>query len=133
MDRRPIGYWLKEIDRLIEEDFVRLLADERLTRRHWQVLNTVAERPRTVAELDEELSPFRSARAPSVAPIVEELRARGWVDTTVALTEKGRECHRAVSDRVMANRRRLTDGISAEEYRSVVDVLERMAGNLTIT
>jgi DNA-binding MarR family transcriptional regulator len=131
MDRRPIGYWLKEVDRLIEEDFARLLAEERLTRRHWQVLNTVAKGPRTMAELDEELSPFLSTRMPSVAPVVGELRARGWVDGTVALTEKGRERHREVSERVAVNRRRLTKSISAEEYRSVVDVLERMAGNLT--
>ena len=131
MDRRPIGYWLKEIDRQIEEDFARLLADERLTRRYWQVLNTLAEQPRTTAALDDELSPFLSEEAPSVAPVVDDLRTRGWLTEANALTEIGAARHKQVSERVMANRRRLTEGISAEEYRTVVDVLERMAGNLT--
>ncbi len=131
MDKRPIGYWLKEIDRLIEDGFARLLADESLTRRHWQVLNTLAERPRTVAELDEELSPFLAERSPSVAPVVEDLRVRGWLTEVNALTEIGAARHEQVSERVIANRRRLTEGISAEEYRSVVELLERMAGNAT--
>lgn len=130
MDRRPIGYWLKEIDRLIEEDFARLLAAEGLTRRHWQVLNTIAKRPRSLDELDGKLSPFLSAQVPSVTPVVEELRAKGWVDATIALTEKGTERHAEVSARVRANRQRLTEGITAEEYASVVDLLERMAANL---
>jgi DNA-binding MarR family transcriptional regulator len=131
VDRQPIGYWLKEIDRLIEENFARLLVAERLTRRHWQVLNTLAERPRTIDELDAELSPFRSVDVPSVEPVVGDLRGRGWIDETLALTEKGRLRHREISELVMANRRRLTDGISPREYQSVLDVLERMAGNLT--
>ena len=53
---------------------------------------------------------------------------RGWVDETLALTEKGRLRHREIGELVVANRRRLTAGISAREYQSV---LERMAGNLT--
>jgi DNA-binding MarR family transcriptional regulator len=134
VNRRPIGYWVKEIDRRIERDFVRLLAAERLTRRHWQVLNTVRERPRTQDELDGELAPFLSESAPSTAPVVADLCERGWLEqaeTTIALTENGATQHEHVSARVAANRRRLTEGISAEEYRSTVDVLERMAGNLT--
>jgi hypothetical protein len=40
-NRRPIGYWLKHLDRLIEDTFERTLSMEGLTRRHWQVLNTL--------------------------------------------------------------------------------------------
>jgi hypothetical protein len=57
-DRRPIGYWLKHVDRLIEGAFDRTLADERLTRRHWQVLNTLQASPASRAEIGKALEPF---------------------------------------------------------------------------
>jgi DNA-binding MarR family transcriptional regulator len=132
--RRPIGYWLKEIDRLIEEDFGRLLAGEQLTRRHWQVLNTVAARPVGQTELDEKLAPFVSDDQPSTAPVVADLAARGWLATTAdgsfALTADGVAAHTSLHDKVTANRIRLTQGITADEYAAVVDLLERMAANL---
>ena len=46
-DGRPIGYWLKHLDRLIEATFDRTLADVGLGRRHWQTLNTLAGGPAT--------------------------------------------------------------------------------------
>jgi DNA-binding MarR family transcriptional regulator len=134
--RQPIGYWLKEIDRLIEESFGQLLAEEDLTRRHWQVLNTVAAGLTRPAELDAALEPFLSAAAPSVAPVLDDLVARGWMeragDGTVGLTSVGERAHAAVRERVVANRRTLTEGITAEEYANVVNLLERMAGNLRV-
>jgi hypothetical protein len=57
-DRRPIGYWLKHLDRLIEDNFDRLLASEGLTRRHWQLLNTLHRGPSTHEELAEAVAPF---------------------------------------------------------------------------
>jgi DNA-binding MarR family transcriptional regulator len=129
---RPIGFWLKEVDRLIEESFVRLLGEQDLTRRHWQTLHTIAEGPVTAADIDAALAPFED----TVAPVVDELVARGWVartGDTLTLTEFGREVHAAVSRRVAANRKALTDGISAEEYATVINVLERMADNLRNT
>src|SRR5689334_1635809 len=104
---RPIGYWLKEVDRLIEESFGRLLAEERLTRRHWQALNTIAEGPVRVMDVDAALVPFE----PTVAPVVDELVARGWVartGETVNLTAEGRAAHATVSERVVASRKALT-------------------------
>src|SRR5215813_2415405 len=55
---RPIGYWLKHLDRLIEDTFSRALAEQGLTRRHWQVLNTLAREPAGPAELTKALDPF---------------------------------------------------------------------------
>jgi hypothetical protein len=40
-DRRPIGYWLKHLDGLIEAAFSRTLAGQGVTRRHWQALKTL--------------------------------------------------------------------------------------------
>lgn len=42
-EKRPIGYWLKELDRLINERFDEDLAAGELSRRHWQMLHSLAE------------------------------------------------------------------------------------------
>ena len=36
---RPIGYWLKKLDRLIDNHFDLQLSNAGLTRRQWQLLN----------------------------------------------------------------------------------------------
>lgn len=131
---KPIGYWLKEVDRLIELDFRRVLATERLTRRHWQVLNVISIGRRSLAEVDEVLAPFLGAEQPTAAPVVDDLIARGWVSRSdsgpLSLTAAGTSAHAELTERVEANRMRLTEGITAEEYRAVVATLERMATNL---
>jgi DNA-binding MarR family transcriptional regulator len=126
---QPIGYWLKEVDRLIEESFERLLTGEDLSRRHWQVLNTLATGPVPAEEVDAALAPFQ----PTVAPEVDELVVRGWVrrdGDAVELTNEGITAHAAMSERVMAHRRAVIDGISTDEYAAMVGLLERMANNL---
>lgn len=40
--RRPIGYWRKLVDRLIDEISEGLLHEQQLARRHWQLLNGAA-------------------------------------------------------------------------------------------
>ena len=134
---RPLGYWIKEIDRRIEADFGRLLEDEDLTRRHWQVLTTLAEREAgTLAELDRALAPF----TPTVRPQHDDLIHRGWATeaagpgpgaAAVALTAAGRAAHDRVSERVRAFRAQVTEGLSEDDYATLITLLERVAGNLT--
>ena len=51
-DRRPIGFWLKLVDRLIDARLEASLGG--LSRRHWQVLNVAGRaapvRPRSMLE-----------------------------------------------------------------------------------
>ncbi|MEU2948869.1 MarR family winged helix-turn-helix transcriptional regulator [Nocardiopsis alba] len=132
MSDLPIGYWLKHLDRLLENDLDRTLAEESLGRRRWQVLNSLRNEPGTVAELDRRLSPFLDEDESTVAPEVEALRSRGWVSGRDPLetTPEGDRIHDALLERVREARERLTEGISDEEYRITVDVLERMSANL---
>jgi hypothetical protein len=37
---RPIGYWLKKLDRLIDAQFERQLGEAKLSRRQWQLIHT---------------------------------------------------------------------------------------------
>ena len=133
-DRRPIGFWLKLVDRLLDEGFERLLDAAGLTRRHWQVLTALQTGPVTVQELDARLAPFLGDREPTTGPVLDDLAARGWVTRTAggraAVTPAGAAAHERLLADVSAHRRRVTGGITAEEYRATVAVLERMAANL---
>ncbi|GAB3701586.1 MarR family winged helix-turn-helix transcriptional regulator [Nocardiopsis oceani] len=132
MSDLPIGFWLKHLDRLIEHDFDRVLASESLDRRQWQVLNSLHNEPGTVLQLDQRLAPFLDDDESTVAPAAEALRQRGWVSGLVALelTAEGHQAHDTLLERVQQNLRKLSLGISDQEYRDTVNVLERMSANL---
>ena len=119
---KPIGYWLKHLDGLIEAGFDRALGD--VSRRHWQVLNVLASGPQTLAGLKEALAPFSPGSA------LDELAALGWVSGEPALTPVGREAHARIAQRVEVVRDRLVDGLGPEDYPTVIRVLSRMAENL---
>jgi DNA-binding MarR family transcriptional regulator len=146
--RHPIGYWIKLLDRLIDESFDSVLNDSALnqstaneaamkngglTRRHWQALNVIRRRPVTQAQLDEALAPFLAESAGTTLTVVAELQAFGWAETTgsgIALTGAGQAAFAELSKRVAANRARITEGITPDEYEATVDTLSRMCANL---
>lgn len=126
---KPLGWWLRHVHELLESSMARALDAESLTRRHWQVLNTIAHGARTPEEVDAALAPF-AADGP-IAPKVADLRARGWVAAgEVALTSEGREAHARVEKRVEAFRTAVTDGVSDDDYRTTIRTLQRCAANL---
>jgi DNA-binding MarR family transcriptional regulator len=133
-DRRPIGYWLKRLDRLIEEHFERTLAGEGVTRRQWQALNTLHQRPSTQAELAEALQPFLVDDPGAGRRVIHELVVRGWVrqgeGDRLALTPAGAGAHAGLLERIQATRQLLVRGVTHEEYLAAIDVLRRMAENL---
>jgi DNA-binding MarR family transcriptional regulator len=132
-DRRPIGYWLKHLDRLIEGTFERTLASEGLTRRHWQLLNTLHTRPSS-PEIREALAPFFADDPGAERQVIDELVARAWVEPGQAdlleLTAEGSRAHAALLERVAATRQMLLRDINEDEYRVVIDILRRMVDNL---
>jgi len=65
-----------------------------------------------------------------VVAVAGPLVARGWL-VGEGLTADGERALEALSVKVRAQRRRVVAGISDEEYLATVDVLRRMAGNLT--
>lgn len=164
-DNKPIGWWLKEVDRLLEASFDQLLAADNLTRRQWQALNaaathrrpptahaqsntaepsaTATETPASAAQelglpgpaapgagIAEALAPFLGGDPAEVVAVTGPLVARGWL-VGEGLTADGERALEALSVKVRAQRRRVVAGISDVEYLATVDVLRRMAGNLT--
>jgi hypothetical protein len=130
---RPIGYWLKKLDRLIDEQFDGQLSDAGLTRRQWQVLNLVEDGPRSVPELEAELEPFLQDALHDLPHALSGLLTRGWTDVQeniVTLTETGQAQLELLKAKIAGVREALMIGISPEEYQATIDVLSRMAANL---
>ena len=126
---KPLGYWLKHIDNQLEAAFDRLLDEEDVSRRQWQVLNTIASGARDISSIDAAARPLLSAEVPTLQPVVSSLASRGWV-ASYELTLSGQEAFDAISTKVHAFRRRAIDGLSEAEYGTLVSLLERVAANV---
>ncbi|MGV8882584.1 MAG: MarR family winged helix-turn-helix transcriptional regulator [Rhodoglobus sp.] len=136
---RPIGFWLKLVDRLIDEQFASTLEEHGVTRRQWQLLNVLSRESSTAAQLDAAVAPFLNLTPPepgepeASVEHLTELIDSGWVDATPSgyeLTERGRNAFDRLADVVAVSRARMTEGLTAEQYDETLAVLERMARNL---
>ena len=131
---RPLGYWLKHLDRLIETAAERTFAEQELTRRHWQIMNVLRESPRQEAGLTEAVRPFWGPGAITLHEVTSELTRRDWLtqDDTgrYALTPAGQAGHAAVEQKVRGIRSTLVTGLTEQDYRDTVRVLQRMAENM---
>ena len=124
-DNKPIGWWLKEVDVLLEASFERLLAADGITRRQWQALNAAAG-PDSIATV---LAPFLTGDPAELAAVTDPLTERGWLKGE-QLTADGESALQTLTTKVHAQRRRTTNGVSDEDYLTTVAVLRRMARNL---
>jgi DNA-binding PadR family transcriptional regulator len=130
--QKPIGYWLKTLDRLIDENLDCALAAERVQRRHWQILNIVKTSPSTKAEIAAALDPFWTESAITLDQALADMTRRGWITGPEPrqLTQGGEAALSAIRERTNL-REKIMAGLTAEQYTQTVAVLERMAANLT--
>lgn len=134
---KPIGYWLKHLHNLIEAQFDAVLAATGLTRRHWQVLNTLSRSAASAGRLDEALAPFRGEPGPDVESVLTGpggLIERDWArrdpaTDEYALTDTGRTAHAALAEQTTDSRTELLRGITPQQYTETVRVLAAMAAN----
>ncbi len=132
---KPIGYWLNRTDHALTAYMGSMLADFGLTRIAWQVLNVVEDTPQAT---DADVLTVLAANADTatLTGAIETVTADGWVarpePDRLALTDEGRTRLAEVAERVDAFRELSTAGITHEEYRIAVTVLERMTQNLTV-
>ncbi|WP_433013124.1 MarR family winged helix-turn-helix transcriptional regulator [Kribbella sp. CA-294648] len=124
-DNKPIGWWLKEVDRLLEQSFEQVLSADGLNRRQWQLLNAA----RGDVPIATALAPFLSGGPAELESFAAPLAERGWLDGD-RLTPEGAAALEQLTGKVEAQRRRVTNGIVDAEYLQTVDVLRRMAANL---
>jgi len=121
---QPLGYWLRVIDRRLDEAMRELFAAEGLTRRDWRRLNLVAG---TVS--DARMSEKLAARPERVQPLVE----RGWVEGSAGawrLTEVGEAARASLHERVSSLRARVAGAVSPEDFATTIGSLEAIAREL---
>lgn len=133
---RPIGYWVKNLDQLLEASLDKVLARSGVRRRHWQVLSVLRDGPQSRAQVAEAMLAFWVAASVTQTDTVDDLVRRGWASTdgeSYELTADGEEAYGRISLDVATLRALVTDGFTAEEYETVVIALARMCGNLEAT
>ncbi|MGW4895791.1 MarR family winged helix-turn-helix transcriptional regulator [Kitasatospora sp. NPDC004240] len=130
---KPIGYWLNRTDRALTLRMDAVLAGHGLTRLAWQVLNVVRDDP---AATDAAVLAVlvANAEAPALTAAVGRLLDDAWLTRPapdrLALTADGRARLARAAERITAFRAASMTGISPEEYRTAVSVLERMTANV---
>ncbi|TDC55610.1 MarR family transcriptional regulator [Actinomadura sp. KC345] len=137
--RRPLGYWLKLLDQLIEEHLDHVLMRKGIRRRHWQVMNLLKRHtdrggrsiPATRKDIAEQLGPFWSGSEVTLSEVLNELIQRGWLTKTepYGLTAAGEGAHAILAPIVQQAAGRIDDGVTAQEHAATVDVLRRMTAN----
>jgi len=131
---RPIGFWVRLIDALIENHVADLLDEHGVTRTQWQLLNALSRGPASTEQLDVTLGPFLArGDSESSDDHLVELSESGWVVTKGgenALTDRGRTAFTRLSDVVAACRETTPSGVTDDELTTAVSVLERMARDL---
>ncbi|MEE1788758.1 MarR family winged helix-turn-helix transcriptional regulator [Streptomyces sp. SP17BM10] len=131
----PIGYWLNRTDQALTAHMNGMLADFGLTRTAWQVLNVVGDTP-DARDTDVHAALAANADGPARTAAIATVLADGWTTRPapgrLTLTPSGRDRLASVEQRVAAFRELATAGITLDEYRTAVSVLERMTRNLEV-
>lgn len=134
----PIGYWLKQADNLLTEQIDKAQAIHGVSRSDWQVLNVLKEIGSASRErIFETMHTFLDAS--NFNNIITHLIERGWIEqrkvTTTdmeefQLTREGQRQHEVIFATQKEVRQRAMEGISQEEYATVIRVLQRIVRNL---
>jgi DNA-binding MarR family transcriptional regulator len=133
-DERPIGFWLKLVDQLVDDQFGASFEEHGVTRRQWQMMNLLTDGPASEKQLTDGLRPyFPAVESGTSVELIEELRESGWValdEGQYQLTDLGRRSLENLRGAVERIREQLTENVSEDEYSALVAVLQRMATNL---
>jgi hypothetical protein len=121
---RPLGYWLRVIDRRLDDRMRELFAAEGLNRRDWRRLNLIAG---TVT--DSRMTEKLASRPERVAPLVD----RGWVagePGAWTLTEAGEAAHTRLLEQVSILRAEVAGPVSPDDFATTLASLEAIARTL---
>lgn len=134
--QKPIGYWLKYADEVITEHVDRMLSDNGFTRFCWQVLNIIYQAGAiTESGVFDTMQTFIDRQ--QLGEILDRFVEQGWLvkrgegdGAQLTLTGAGKAKRETVFELQSEVRRRAMQGITEQEYATVIDVLERMVRNL---
>ena len=121
-DRRPLGHWLRVVDRLITREFATALEAEGVSRRDWMLLNVVSgDAPELLARME------RGGKR------LRRLEDRGWIvraDGRWQLTDEGRAAKDRLSEIVDGVRAKVSGAVSPEDWARLTASLEAIAREL---
>lgn len=123
-DRRPLGYWLRIVDRLISREFAIALEAEGVSRRDWMLLNAVS------GDVD---APGLLARLERRGKRLRRLEERGWLvrgDGGWQLTDEGRAAKDRLAEIVEGVRTKVSGAVSPEDWATLTASLEAIAREL---
>jgi DNA-binding MarR family transcriptional regulator len=134
--QQPLGYWLKHADEVITEHVDRVLSDNGFTRSRWQVLNIVYQAGTiTRSGVFDTMQTFIDAR--QLDEIIDGFIKEGWLAKSgegdaaqFTLTDAGKAQRETVFKLQNEVRGRAMQGITEQEYATVIDVLQRVVKNL---
>jgi DNA-binding MarR family transcriptional regulator len=130
---KPIGYWLNRADHALTKYMNDMLDEFGLTRIAWQVLNVIRDTP-DITDLELLAILTANADTSTLTAAIDAVLTGGWASRPapdrLALTPEGTQHLTRVATRVDAFRDLSMTGISLDEYRTAVHVLERMTHNL---
>jgi DNA-binding MarR family transcriptional regulator len=128
---RPVGWWLKEADALLDAAFDAALEGCDVDRRGWQVLASLAREPMSRGDV---LAALASFDPPDVVHgVLEDLSARGWIEEDrgrLRLTAHGSEQQRVLAPRVDAVRQKVSASLPQDDYLQLVSLLARLVNGL---
>jgi len=134
--QQPIGYWLKHADEVITQHVDQVLSDNGFTRFRWQVLNIVYQAGTiTKGGVFDTMQTFIDTR--QLDEIIDGFIKEGWLvkrgagdGAQLTLTDVGKAQRETVFKLQSEVRGRAVQGISEQEYATVIGVLQRMVVNL---
>ena len=123
---RPLGFWLRTVDALINREFAAAFDGEGATRRDWMLLNAVSG--------DVNVPGFADRFARKGGKRLRGLEQRGWVeesgDGTWILTEEGTAAKERLGGIVDDIRSRVSGAVSPEDFATTLASLEAIAREL---
>lgn len=131
-ERRPIGWWLKTADARIDQAFEDVFKGQSITRRDWQVLESVSGARVLESELLHKLEAFAGAQ-----DAVDELRRRGLLadgaEGVLTLTDAGRVAHGRATASVASVRSAVSAALPGENYATLLRLLADLVDGLNRT
>lgn len=114
---QPVGFWLKLLDQLIDEQFAQTLTEHNVTRRQGQLLHVLSRADATLHHLNAAIAPLlASDGTDSAAPHMAQLLEHGWVQEEALLfsmTAAGRTRFSQLAAIVRNTWKRMAQGIEA--------------------
>lgn len=130
---KPIGWYLKEADQQITTFMNDVFNDLSVTRFHWMVLRNIAERGNiNTWQFYQEVKNFATVQ--EYGEIIQSMVDRGWLvitaNDTCSFTTAGEEAFQQLAALQKERAAYMMRGISDDEYKLTLSVLNRIIENI---